>query len=189
MAIYHLIRNLIIELEENPEREGLKETPDRVAKAWNFWTSGYGQDPSLILKTFKNENHDELVFQGQIPFFSTCEHHLAPFFGMACIGYIPNGKIVGLSKLARLLDIYARRLTIQERITTQVAATLMKHLDARGVGVVLHARHLCMESRGVQKIGTVTMTSALRGCIMDEATTRAEFMSLVTTAASGMTRP
>lgn len=188
MHIPDLIHKLLGSTGEDPNREGLKETPIRFAKAWKFWTSGYGIDPKLVLKTFENEKHDELIFQGQIPWYSLCEHHLIPFFGMAHIGYIPNGRIVGLSKLARLLDIYARRLTIQERITTLVANDLMQHLDAKGVGVVLHARHLCIESRGIQKIGTITMTSAIRGC-MEEASARAEFFSLVTASATGLARP
>ena len=188
MYIPDLIHKLLQSTGEDPNREGLKETPERFAKAWGFWTAGYKGSSKDILKTFESDKHDELIFQGQLSFFSTCEHHLAPFFGMACIGYIPNGRIVGLSKLGRLLDIYARRLTIQERITTCVADDLMNHLNAKGVGVVLHARHLCMESRGIQRVGTVTMTSAIRGC-MEETAVRAEFFSLVAASIQGIARP
>jgi GTP cyclohydrolase I len=188
VSMFKVVQTLIGLTGDDPNREGLRETPERFTKAWQFWTSGYDQNPADVLKTFEQEKHDELIFQGQLPFFSLCEHHLTPFFGMACIGYIPNGRIVGLSKLSRLLDIYARRLTIQERITTLVADDLMKHLNARGVGVVLHARHLCMESRGISRVGTITMTSAIRGCL-DQVSTRSEFMTLVAASMGGVTRP
>lgn len=174
-----------------PERlndEGLRETPARVAKAFRFYTSGYGQDTASLLRCFKDggERYDEMVFQRDIPFFSTCEHHLAPFFGVAHIAYIPNGKVVGLSKLSRLLDVYARRLQIQERITTQVADDLQKYLKPKGVGVVLEARHMCMEARGVCKSGTVTVTSAIRGAMRKSSAARAEFLSFVQ---SGKNKP
>lgn len=160
-------------------RQGLDETPDRVAKAWCEWTRGYTQNPKDVLKAFNDgaENYNEMVVVKDIPFYSTCEHHLAPFFGTASIAYIPDGRVVGLSKLPRLLDVYARRLQVQERITTQVADALMEHLRPKGVGVVLAARHMCMESRGVCKQGSETVTSTLRG-VFNEPTVRREFLSL-----------
>lgn len=179
-----LIHNLLVELGENPEREGLLETPARVLKAWKFWCSGYGKNPADVLKVFEDgsEGCDEMVFQGNIPFFSHCEHHMAPFFGVAHVAYIPNGKIVGLSKLPRLIEIFARRLQVQERLTNQVVDAIMDNLQPLGCGIVFKARHHCMESRGVQKIGTVTTTSALRGNFKEHAEVRSEFMSLVITA-------
>lgn len=164
---------------EDTTRSGLKETPARVAKAWRFWTKGYAESPAELLKTFVDgaEGANELVLVRDIPFYSHCEHHLAPIFGTATIGYIPNGRIVGLSKLSRLLDVYARRLQVQERLTAQVADALAQHLQPLGVGVVINARHLCMESRGICKQGHETVTSALRGCLMDAAP-REEFMRL-----------
>jgi GTP cyclohydrolase I len=182
------IRDLLIYCGEDVNREGLKETPERFLKALRFWTSGYGVDPAEVLKTFSDgsDNYDELVFQGAIPLWGLCEHHLAPFFGVAHIGYLPNKKIVGLSKLARLVEVFSRRLSVQERITTQIASAIEKHLDTEGVGVVLQCRHSCMESRGVQKIGTVTMTSALLGKIKTCPDLRAEFMTMVSAASVGI---
>lgn len=172
---------LLQHIGEDPEREGLRETPQRVIKAWSEWTAGYNQNPADILKGFEDgaDKYDEFVFQGSIPFYSTCEHHLAPFFGVAHIGYIPTGRIVGLSKLSRLLDIFARRLQCQERISVQVADALMNALKPLGVGVVLQARHMCMESRGICKSGTVTTTSALRGLVKERPEVREEFLSFV----------
>jgi GTP cyclohydrolase I len=174
---------LVRYLEPNPDREGVKETPERYLKAWNFWTSGYVQDPATILKTFKDgaESYDEMVFVGAIPFYSHCEHHLAPFFGVAHVGYIPDGAIVGLSKIPRLVECFARRLSVQERLTTQIADAINEHLKPKGVAVLIHARHMCMESRGVQKPGTVTTTSALRGLLL-QGDARAEFMQMVSNA-------
>lgn len=165
---------------EDISRGGLLETPKRVAKAWAHWTSGYAVDPASVLKTFEDgaENVDEMVAVVDIPFYSHCEHHLAPFFGTATIAYIPNGKVVGLSKLSRLLQIYAKRLQVQERLTNQVADALYDLLDAKGVGVRVKARHLCIESRGVAQQGTVTVTTALRGVFKDQPETRAEFLKL-----------
>jgi GTP cyclohydrolase I len=165
---------------ENPNREGLRDTPARVAKAWDFWTSGYAMDPAEVLKTFDDgaQGVDEMVVVKDIPFYTHCEHHLAPFFGTATIGYLPDDKIVGLSKLSRLLNVYARRLQVQERLTCQVADAMMEHLKPLGCGVVLKARHLCMESRGVCQQGHHTVTSALRGAFKDEGATRSEFLRL-----------
>lgn len=166
---------------ENTNREGLKETPKRVCKAWRFWTSGYKTDVASIFKAFEDggENYDEMVCEKGIPLYSHCEHHLAPFFGTATIAYIPNGKVVGLSKLSRLVDIFSRRLQVQERLTQQIADAMMTHLAPKGVGVRITARHMCMESRGICRQGITTDTSALRGCFREDAKTRAEFMSLL----------
>lgn len=165
---------------EDPKRGGLLETPRRVAKAWEAWTAGYHQDPAAVLKTFEDgaEGADEMVVVKDIPFYSHCEHHLAPFFGTATIGYIPSGKVVGLSKLSRVTNIFAKRLQVQERLTNQIADALVSHLAPAGVGVVLRARHMCMESRGVCQQGHSTVTSALRGAMREQAATRAEFLSL-----------
>jgi GTP cyclohydrolase I len=175
----HIVR-LLQYVGEDSNRPGLLETPERVAKAWKFWCSGYGKNPAELLKTFEDgaERCDEMIVVKEIPFYTHCEHHLAPFFGTATIGYIPNGRIVGLSKLSRLLDMYARRLQVQERLTTQVADALMEHLGPLGAAVVLKARHLCMESRGVCQQGHHTVTSALRGVFKEDATARAEFLRL-----------
>jgi len=166
---------------EKPNRGGLVETPARVARAWSSWCAGYSQSPRKILKVFEDgsEKCDEIVIVRNIPFYSHCEHHMAPFFGTASIGYIPNGSIVGLSKLSRLLDIYAKRLQVQERLTNQIADAIMEHLGALGCGVTIEARHLCMESRGICKQGHSTVTNALRGVILDKPETRAEYMGLV----------
>lgn len=165
---------------EDPSREGLLETPRRVEKAWAYWCKGYKENPADVLKVFEDggENCDQMVIVDNIPFYSHCEHHLAPFFGTAAIAYIPDGKIVGLSKLSRLLDVYARRLQVQERLTVQVADALDKYLQPKGVGVSLRARHMCMESRGICKQGSETVTSALRGVIKEDASSRAEFYSV-----------
>lgn len=184
----HAVDKLIQRAGEDPNNTHLRETPDRFLTAWDFWTSGYKVDPLALLKTFdqNTQQYDTMVFQANIPFWSTCAHHLAPFWGMAHVAYIPNGKVVGLSKLARVVDAFARRLQTQENIGCQVADLLFGGLDCKGVGVVLQCRHGCMESRGVQKAGTVTITSALRGDMKDEPECRAEFMQLVNVAAQGV---
>lgn len=173
------IRRTLQFVGEDAERGGLAETPSRVAKAWGYWCGGYGLDPADILKTFEDgaQNVNEMVMVKNIPFYSHCEHHMAAFFGSATIAYIPDGRIVGLSKLNRLVDIFARRLQVQERLTTQIADALVEHLKPKGVGVIVNARHLCMESRGVRQQGQSTTTSALRG-VMLEGSPRAEFLSL-----------
>lgn len=161
-------------------REGILETPARVAKAWEFWTSGYGMDAEEILKVFKDggEQYDEMVVVKDIPVYSKCEHHLADIFGTATVAYIPDGGIVGLSKLSRLVNMHARRLQVQERLTNDIAEDIHKHLKPKGVGVFIRARHMCMESRGICQQGHHTITSALRGAIKDEPAARAEFMSI-----------
>lgn len=170
---------------EDPAREGLRETPDRVQKAWRFWTSGYDRDPASVLKVFEDAQYDEMVFQADIPVWSTCEHHMAPFFGVAHIGYIANGKVVGLSKLYRLVEIFGRRLQVQERLTQQIATAIEEHLKPAGVGVALRCRHVCMESRGIKVTGTITSTQVLKGGIHHVASARAEFLQLVSTADVG----
>jgi GTP cyclohydrolase I len=161
-------------------REGLKETPMRVAKAWEFMTSGYFADPAEILKVFEDgaEGYDEMVSVVNIPVYSNCEHHMLPFFGTATVSYIPNGKVVGLSKLSRLVDAFARRLQVQERLTVQIADALQDHLQPLGVGVSIAARHMCMESRGICQQGHHTRTTALRGAMKTEAAARAEFLDM-----------
>lgn len=188
-SIMRATRQLIHGIGETFNRPGLRETPDRVAKAWAWWTRGYWQDPATVLKTFKDGANgvDEMVFMGKIPFYSHCEHHLAPFFGLAHVAYIPNGEIVGLSKLPRLVEMYAQRLQVQERLCNQVADAMFDGLKPRGVGVVLQARHLCMESRGISRPGVITVTAAVRGNFKDRPEVRAEFMGFVQQAMSGIT--
>lgn len=161
-------------------REGTAETPARVAKAWRHWTSGYAVDIAKLLKCFEDggERYDQMVIVKDIPIYSKCEHHLADIFGTCTIAYIPNGRIVGLSKLSRLADAFARRLQVQERLTDNIADALVEHLTPIGVGVLIRARHLCMESRGICQQGHHTVTTALRGAIREDAQARAEFLML-----------
>lgn len=177
-SISSAISNLIFEIDPDPTRQGLKETPQRVAEAWKFWTSGYHQNARAILKVFEDgaENYDQMVTVKDIPFYSHCEHHLAPIFGTCTVSYIPDDRIVGLSKLSRLVDMYARRLQVQERMTNQIADSLWECLNPLGVGVLIRARHLCMESRGTCQQGHHTITTALRGVIKDEPDTKQEFL-------------
>lgn len=174
----HIIRILQF-VGEDSQRGGLIETPARVAKAWEFWCKGYNEDPMALLKTFEDgaEKVNEMVVVKDIPFYSHCEHHMAPIFGTATVAYIPNGRIVGLSKINRLVDCFARRLQVQERLTTQIADALMEGLAPKGAGVIIKARHLCMESRGVCQQGHSTITSGLRGVFAD-GTVRQEFLAL-----------
>lgn len=174
------VTRIISYIGDDPKRGGLVETPHRFVKAINHWFSGYRIDPLSLLKTFEDgaEGADEMVIVKDIPFYSKCEHHIADIFGTATIAYIPNGKVVGLSKLNRVLDAFARRLQVQERLTNQVADCLMEGLSPKGVAVVIKARHMCMESRGVCQQGHYTITSALRGVMKDQPETRAEFMLL-----------
>lgn len=175
------VRELLIAVGEDPDREGLADTPARVARAYEEVFSGIGTDPTEVLNTTFNEDHRELVLVKDIPFYSTCEHHLVPFFGHAHIGYIPghSGKVTGLSKLARLVEGFARRPQVQERLTTSIADALMDRLDASAVIVVIEAEHLCMAMRGVRKPGANTVTSAVRGGFQNNAATRAEAMALI----------
>jgi GTP cyclohydrolase IA len=174
------VRELLIAIGEDPDREGLRATPARVARAYAEVFAGLHLNPDDVLQTTFDENHDELVLVKDIPLYSTCEHHLVPWHGSAAVGYIPgeDGRITGLSKLARLVEVYARRPQVQERLTSQIADALVEGLKPRGVLVVVECEHLCMSMRGVRKPGSRTVTSAVRGQMRDVAT-RAEAMSLV----------
>lgn len=176
------LRDLLFYLGEDPEREGLRETPKRVLNAWEEWLCGYKQDPAQILKSFENDSkYDEMIVLDSIPIQSMCEHHMVPFVGVAAVGYLPNERILGLSKIPRLVNIFARRLQVQERLTCQIADTLMEHLKPKGVGVVIRAEHFCMATRGVHTPGVFTTTSAMRGIFLEEHSVRTEFLSLAGT--------
>jgi GTP cyclohydrolase I len=177
------VRELLIGIGEDPDREGLQETPARVARAYQESCAGISQDPGDVLGTRFNIDHQEMILVRDIELWSYCEHHLVPFTGLAHVGYIPgkNREIVGLSKIARLVDVFAKRLQVQERLTTQIADALMEELDAAGAIVVIEAEHLCMSMRGVRKPGSRTVTSAVRGALLNP-TTRAEAMSLISSA-------
>ncbi|MFF0855592.1 GTP cyclohydrolase I FolE [Streptomyces sp. NPDC003388] len=174
------VRELLIAVGEDPDREGLRDTPARVARAYRELLAGLWQEPEDVLTTTFDLGHDEMVLVKDIEIVSLCEHHLLPFHGVAHVGYIPaeNGKITGLSKLARLVEVFARRPQVQERLTTQIADSLVRILEARGAIVVIEAEHMCMSVRGIRKPGAKTTTSAVRGQLRD-ATTRAEAMSLI----------
>jgi len=176
----HHVRALLAHIGEDPDREGLRETPGRYVKALAEYTKGYSINPAELLKVFGDgaEGYDQMVVVRDIPVYSLCEHHLAPFFGTATLAYLPHGKVVGLSKLARVVDAYARRLQVQERLTTQVADLIHQELQPQGVGVVVRCRHLCMEARGIKASGTSTVTSALRGALKDKPEAREEFLRL-----------
>ena len=167
-------------LGEDITREGLKDTPARVVRSWDELYKGYGQNPSDVLTVFTEKNCDEMVILKNIEFYSTCEHHMQPFFGKAHIGYLPkNGRVVGISKLARLLEVFARRLQIQERIGMQITEALMKELDCLGCGCVLEARHFCMTCRGVQKQNSVMITSSMKGVFREDPSAKAEFLGII----------
>lgn len=178
-------KEVIVNLGEDPSREGLLKTPERVAKAMQFLTQGYDQNPQEILKSAMfAEKYDEMVIVKDIELYSLCEHHMLPFFGKCHIAYIPNGHIVGLSKFPRMIDAFSRRLQVQERLTDQIRDCLDETLNPQGVAVCIEAQHLCMQMRGVQKQNSITTTSAFSGAFMEEDITRQEFMSLV----KGLTR-
>jgi GTP cyclohydrolase IA len=179
--IERAVREILLAIGEDPDRDGLIDTPARVARAYAEQFSGLAQRPEDVLSTVFDADHDELILVRDIEIYSTCEHHLVPFFGFAHVGYIPNekGQITGLSKLARLVDVYARRPQVQERMTSQIADALMTVLEPRGALVVIEAEHLCMSMRGVRKPGAKTVTSAVRGSMRDSDRTRAEAMSLL----------
>jgi GTP cyclohydrolase I len=179
--IERAVREILLAVGEDPDRDGLQETPARVARALNEQFSGLRLDASDVLTTVFDADHEEMVLVRDIEMYSTCEHHLVPFFGRAHVGYIPNekGQITGLSKLARLVDVYARRPQVQERMTSQIADALMATLEPRGVIVIIEAEHLCMSMRGVRKPGAKTVTSAVRGMFLSSESTRAEAMSLL----------
>ncbi|MFN2316617.1 MAG: GTP cyclohydrolase I FolE [Gemmatimonadales bacterium] len=175
-----LLRGVLVELGEDPEREGLLKTPERVEKSLRWLTRGHDMDVhDVIGDALFEESYDNMVLVRDIEFYSLCEHHMLPFFGQAHIAYIPNGRVVGLSKVARVVEVFARRLQVQERLTDQVADALVEALDPLGVGVVIEASHFCMMMRGVEKQNSRTLTSALRGSFRDNAETRGEFMRLV----------
>lgn len=175
-----LIRGILEKLGEDPTREGLLKTPARVRESLEFLTEGYKKDPrSLVEKSVYSEKHEEMVVIKDIAIYSLCEHHLLPFFGHAHVAYIPKEKIVGISKIARMVDLFARRLQVQERLTNQIADTLMEVLSPRGVAVVIEAEHMCMQMRGVQKRGTSVITSSMLGAFRRRPETRAEFMNLI----------
>jgi len=178
--VRELVRELLVELGEDPDREGLRKTPYRVAEAWEYLTRGYRRDPrDVINKAIFPSEANSMIIARDIEVYSLCEHHLLPFYGRCHIGYVAKHKVIGVSKLARLTDCLARRLQIQERLTTQIAEEVMKAVDADGVGVVMECRHLCMMMRGVEKQNSVMTTSAVLGLFRENPSTRAEFMDLI----------
>ena len=182
-----LVREMIVRLGEDPAREGLTRTPERVHRAYEYLTRGYHEDPQAMLKNaLFTVTYDEMVIVKDVEMFSLCEHHMLPFFGKVHVAYIPNGKVIGLSKIPRLIEIFARRLQIQERLTTQIAETIQKAIEPQGVGVVIEARHLCMMMRGVEKQHSAAVTSSMLGCFREEQETRTEFLSLIRARANGV---
>ena len=182
-----LVREMLVRLGEDPEREGLLRTPNRVRSAYEFLTKGYKEDPEALLKkALFTVSYDEMVIVKDVEMFSLCEHHMLPFFGKVHVAYIPNGKVIGLSKIPRLIEIFSRRLQIQERLTTQIAETIQKAIEPQGVGVVIEARHLCMMMRGVEKQHSSAVTSSMLGVFRDEEETRTEFLSLIHQRTNGV---
>lgn len=179
-SIAELMRKILVQVGEDPEREGLKKTPDRFESAFRFMTSGYAQDPEKVLNGAKfSVCYDEIIVVKDIEVYSLCEHHLLPFFGKCHVAYLPDKQVVGLSKIARLVNLYARRLQIQERLTSQIARAIEEKLEPLGVGVIIEAKHMCMVMRGVEKQGSVAVTSAMLGTFRNNKQTRDEFLSLV----------
>jgi len=182
-----LMKEILIRLGEDPEREGLERTPARMHKTFEFLTRGYNEDPEALLKNaLFTVSYDEMVIVKDVEMFSLCEHHVLPFFGKVHVAYIPNGKVIGLSKVPRLIEVFSRRLQIQERLTTQIAETIQKVIQPQGVGVVVEARHLCMMMRGVEKQHSSAVTSSMLGCFRDEQETRQEFLSLIRQRPNGV---
>jgi GTP cyclohydrolase I len=182
-----LVREMIVRLGEDPDREGLSRTPERVAKAMHFLVKGYKEDPEALLRgALYTVNYDEMVIVKDVEMFSLCEHHLLPFFGKVHVAYIPNGKVIGLSKIPRLIDAFSRRLQIQERLTTQIAEAIQNAIEPQGVGVVIEARHLCMMMRGVEKQHSAAVTSSMLGSFRSEEETRTEFLSLIRQRTNGV---
>ncbi len=180
-----MYREILSRLGEDPKRDGLLQTPRRVEKAMTFLTKGYSEDPAKILRgALFDVDYDEMVIVKDIEMFSLCEHHMLPFFGKVHVAYIPKGKVIGLSKIARLVEVFARRLQVQERLTRQIADTIQDAIKPQGVGVVIEARHLCMMMRGIEKQNSSTVTSAMVGCFREKET-RAEFLSLVRQSGNG----
>jgi len=180
-SVEEAVRTILRHIGEDPDREGLKATPDRVARAFEFLTRGYSEDPNAAINgaLFAEEGYEEMILCKDLDFYSLCEHHLLPFMGKAHVAYLPKHRIIGLSKLARVVDLYARRLQVQERLTTQIARTIMEQLDPLGVAVVLEAEHLCMRMRGVEKQNSWVTTSAMLGVFRTHHETRQEFMTLI----------
>ncbi|HKR83358.1 MAG TPA: GTP cyclohydrolase I FolE [Terriglobales bacterium] len=182
-----LMREILVRLGEDPNREGLLNTPSRVHNAFKFLSKGYIEDPEALLKNaLFTVSYDEMVIVKDVEMFSLCEHHMLPFFGKVHVAYIPNGKVIGLSKIPRLIETFSRRLQIQERLTTQIAETIQKVIQPQGVGVVIEARHLCMMMRGVEKQHSAAVTSSMLGCFRDEQETRQEFLSLIRQRPNGV---
>lgn len=175
-----ITKQLLEEIGEDPNREGLLKTPSRVSKAWSFFSKGYKQDLNRIINdAIFEEDAKDMVIVRDIEFFSLCEHHLIPFFGKAHVGYIPNGKVIGLSKIPRIIDMFSRRLQVQERLTHQIADAINSVLNPKGVSVVMEGRHMCMQMRGVEKQNSFTSTSAMSGQFKKSAETRSEFLSII----------
>jgi GTP cyclohydrolase I len=182
-----LAREMIVRLGEDPTREGLIRTPERMRRAYEYLVKGYREDAEAMLKeALFTVTYDEMVIVKDVEMFSLCEHHLLPFFGKVHVAYIPNGKVIGLSKIPRLIDIFARRLQIQERLTTQIAETIQHAIQPQGVGVVIEARHLCMMMRGVEKQHSAAVTSSMLGSFRHEEETRTEFLSLIRNRTNGV---
>jgi GTP cyclohydrolase IA len=182
-----LVREMIVRLGEDPTREGLERTPERVRRAYEFLVKGYQEDPEAMLKkALFTVTYDEMVIVKDVEMFSLCEHHMLPFFGKVHVAYIPKGKVIGLSKIPRLIEIFSRRLQIQERLTMQIAETIQKAIEPQGVGVVIEARHLCMMMRGVEKQHSAAVTSSMLGCFRETQETRTEFLSLIRNRANGI---
>jgi GTP cyclohydrolase IA len=182
-----LVREMLVRLGEDPDREGLQQTPARVRKAMEFLTRGYKEDPETLLKgALFTEPYDEMVIVKDVEMFSLCEHHMLPFFGKVHVAYIPNGKVIGLSKVPRLIELFSRRLQIQERLTMQIAETIQEIIEPQGVGVVIEARHLCMMMRGVEKQHSAAVTSSMLGSFRTEQETREEFLSLIRQRPNGV---
>ena len=182
-----LVREMLVRLGEDPRREGLVRTPERMERAMQYLTRGYKEDPDAMLKgALFTVSYDEMVIVKDVEMFSLCEHHMLPFFGKVHVAYIPKGKVIGLSKIPRLIEIFSRRLQIQERLTTQIAESIQRAIEPQGVGVVIEARHLCMMMRGVEKQHSSAVTSAMLGCFRDEQETRTEFLSLIHSKTNGV---
>jgi GTP cyclohydrolase I len=180
MSLKSLTRELLLEVGEDPNREGLIKTPERVAKSWEFFTKGYYENLDVIINNaIFDEDAKDMVIVKDVEFFSLCEHHLLPFFGKAHVGYIPNGKVIGLSKIPRIVDMYARRLQVQERLTNQIAIAIKKILNPIGVAVVMEGKHMCMQMRGVEKQNSLASTSAMLDKFETSTRTRAEFLSII----------
>lgn len=179
-GLERIVRSMLVELGEDTERNGLERTPARVARAMRFFTQGYAQDPQTILNdALFDVTYDEMVMVKDVDFYSLCEHHMVPFFGRVHVAYIPNGRVVGLSKIPRLVEMFARRLQVQERFTMQIAETIEEILDPKGVAVVVEAIHLCMKMRGVEQQNAFAITSSMRGAFKTDSKTRSEFMELI----------